>query len=661
MRCLQGGCAPSCALRIAGRPARCRVANLSVTTPGHSLGQLSRARRWPPVVPAAPNACLGRCILAQPSAWVPSCHPTTDNPFPCHCPSATTCSSHSHQSSTSHSHHSSQPSPSLSPLPLAQPRPPSSPSLPHLIFLRGLYLLAAALLVTSPASLPLLTPPPASASMAATATPSGPRCPSTRPGSCEQQLILKQQQPQQAAAQARPQELTPLGLASEVEEQLLEAARQIEARLPVLPLLPQATQAVISAEERLQNSAAAQALVQEVWDVVDQNYLDARGSGWQPQRWAQLRDEALDKPLADAPAAYRAIREMLARGLSDPYCRFITPAELAAMKKYDVTGVGLNLGTAAEYSQKTGRPLPPDQPADDSGVFVVGLSKGSPADQAGMRQGDQVLQVDGRDVAQTSPFQVSSWIAGQAEGEQGPRSSTVELQVVSWEEGRPPRTLSIARPVQRLDSPVTASLTAAGGTMTGEMRLSAFNARAQRDLAQTIRKLEQLGAQSLVLDLRDNRGGLVSEGLEVARLFLEGDQPIVFTESRAPSSSTPRATGPALTRLPLLVLVNERTASASEIVAGALHDNCRAVLVGGRTFGKGLIQSVYELSDGSGLVLTVGKYLTPNRTDIDRSGIEPDFATRPSQTLAAQRLNACMMGMTQSQVASVPGASRLFN
>lgn len=134
------------------------------------------------------------------------------------------------------------------------------------------------------------------------------------------------------------------------------------------------------------------------------------------------------------------------------------------------------------------------------------------------------------------------------------------------------------------------------------------------------------GATRLVIDLRDNRGGLVSEGIEVARLFLDNNATIVVTEGRARASDKPIvANGPALTKLPLAVLVNDHTASASEILAGALRDNCRAVVAGSQTYGKGLIQSVYELSDGSGLVVTVGKYLTPGLTDIDQSGIKPDF------------------------------------
>ncbi len=151
------------------------------------------------------------------------------------------------------------------------------------------------------------------------------------------------------------------------------------------------------------------------------------------------------------------------------------------------------------------------------------------------------------------------------------------------------------------------------------------------------------------------RGGLVSEGLEVARLFLAPNSPIVLTESKAMAAEPPRS-GPAppLTSAPLTVMVNEHTASASEILAGALHDNCRAVLVGGRTYGKGLIQSVYELSDSSGLVITVGKYLTPRRTDIDRSGIMPDFRSQPTAERAAAALDACRLEAAAAAEAGKP-------
>lgn len=156
-----------------------------------------------------------------------------------------------------------------------------------------------------------------------------------------------------------------------------------------------------------------------------------------------------------------------------------------------------------------------------------------------------------------------------------------------------------------------------------------------------------------------HRGGLVSEGLEVARLFLSDQVPIVLTQSKAMAAEPPRAGSTASTKLPLTVLVNEHTASASEILAGALKDNCRGVLVGRRTYGKGLIQSVYELSDSSGLIITVGKYLTPRGVDIDRFGIAPDFASLPGPVQAADALNTCRLGAgwTATPVAGVTTVS----
>ena len=147
----------------------------------------------------------------------------------------------------------------------------------------------------------------------------------------------------------------------------------------------------------------------------------------------------------------------------------------------------------------------------------------------------------------------------------------------------------------------------------------------------------------------------MTEGLEVARLFLGGGAPIVLTESKAMAAAPPRADGPPLTALPLTVLVNDHTASASEILAGALKDNCRAVLVGGRTYGKGLIQSVYELSDTSGLVITVGKYLTPGGVDIDRCTPRAAGARHP---LRAGRRRGAARRPGPSLLATAPAGRR---
>lgn len=217
------------------------------------------------------------------------------------------------------------------------------------------------------------------------------------------------------------------------------------------------------------------------------------------------------------------------------------------------------------------------------------------------------------------------------------------------------------------------------GEKMGVIRLTSFNAQAQKKVKEAIQALENqgedrvacavhgsrqlwsqseffiecdcccAGAERLVLDLQDNRGGLVNEGIEVARLFLDDNAVVVITEGRARSSDQPvTAPGPALTKLPLVVLVNDHTASASEILAGSLKDNCRAVIGGSQTYGKGLIQSVYELADGSGLVVTVGKYLTPNGTEIDQRGITPDFRGIPELPEAERVIKACKVGRTSN-------------
>ncbi|KAJ6380981.1 hypothetical protein OIU77_029807 [Salix suchowensis] len=162
-------------------------------------------------------------------------------------------------------------------------------------------------------------------------------------------------------------------------------------------------------------------------------------------------------------------------------------------------------------------------------------------------------------------------------------------------------------------------------TKTGYVKLSAFSQSAAIDMANTILDMETQGVHSYILDLRNNPGGLVKAGLDVAQIWLDGDETLVNTIDRD-GNMLPinMVDGHAITRDPLVVLVNEGSASASEILAGALHDNGRAILVGHKTFGKGKIQSVTELHDGSALFVTVAKYLSPALHDIDQVGIMPD-------------------------------------
>ncbi|NES73484.1 MAG: carboxyl-terminal protease, partial [Okeania sp. SIO2D1] len=169
----------------------------------------------------------------------------------------------------------------------------------------------------------------------------------------------------------------------------------------------------------------------------------------------------------------------------------------------------------------------------------------------------------------------------------------------------------------------------------GYIRLSQFNANAATEVSQAVESFEQQGAIGYVLDLRNNPGGLLQAGIEIARLWLD-DGTIVYTVNRQRFLGSFSAEGLAITDSPLVVLTNQGTASASEILAGALQDNGRALLVGERTFGKGLIQSLFDLSDGSGLAVTVAKYETPNHKDINKQGIMPDIVVEQDPILPDQ-------------------------
>ncbi|MEO0854316.1 MAG: S41 family peptidase, partial [Cyanobacteria bacterium J06648_11] len=155
------------------------------------------------------------------------------------------------------------------------------------------------------------------------------------------------------------------------------------------------------------------------------------------------------------------------------------------------------------------------------------------------------------------------------------------------------------------------------------IRLNQFNGNAVDKVAEAIANAEKQHVAGYVLDLRGNPGGLLRAGIEIAQMWLS-DATIVYTIDRNGVQDSARATDHRLTAAPLAVLVDRGSASASEVLAGALQDNHRAVLVGTRTFGKGSIQSLFELSDGSGMAVTIAKYMTPAKHDINKLGIAPD-------------------------------------
>ncbi|KAK6917232.1 Tail specific protease, partial [Dillenia turbinata] len=355
--------------------------------------------------------------------------------------------------------------------------------------------------------------------------------------------------------------------------------------------------------------ASNEEIVDEAWQIVNESFLDYGRHRWSPETWLQKREDILSTSIQSRSKAHSIIERMLS-SLGDPYTRFLTPAELSKMAKYDISGIGINLR---------------EIPGNKGGVKlkVLGLILDGPAHSAGVKQGDEILSVNGVDVRGKSAFEVSSML-------QGPNETFVNIQVKHGNCG-PIQSIEVQRQfVAR--TPVFYRLEQVdnGSTSVGYIRLKEFNALARKDLVTAMKRLQDLGASYFILDLRDNLGGLVQAGIEIAKLFLNQGETVIYTVGRDPQYQNTITTEAApFFTAPLIVLVNNRTASASEIVAAALHDNCRAVLVGERTFGKGLIQSVFELNDGSGVVVTVGKYVTPRHMDINGGGIEPDFQSFP--------------------------------
>ncbi|XP_039004369.1 carboxyl-terminal-processing peptidase 1, chloroplastic-like [Hibiscus syriacus] len=362
-------------------------------------------------------------------------------------------------------------------------------------------------------------------------------------------------------------------------------------------------------------------IVQEAWQIVNDSFLDTVRHRWSPQSWEQKREDILGTSIQTRSKAHELIKRMLA-SLGDPYTRFLSPPEFSKMARYDITGIGINI---REVSDAIGGVK----------LKVQGLILDGPAHTAGVRQGDEVLAVNGENVMGKSAFEVSSLL-------QGPNETFVTIKVRHGNCG-PTESLEIQRQlVARTPVFYRLEQVSNGPSSVGYMRLKEFNALARKDLLIAMKRLQDMGASYFILDLRDNLGGLVQAGIEISKLFLNKGETIIYTVGRDPQyrNNVVADTAPLVT-LPVVVLVNNRTASASEIVASALHDNCRAVLVGDRTFGKGLIQSVFELRDGSGVVVTVGKYVTPNQMDINGNGIEPDYRNFPAWSDVAQHLSRC--------------------
>lgn len=348
-------------------------------------------------------------------------------------------------------------------------------------------------------------------------------------------------------------------------------------------------------------------LILQCWRLVNESYVDSTFNG---QNWWNLRQKFLRQPLHNREETYTAIREMLAT-LDDPYTRLLPPEsyhDLQITTSGELSGVGLQISINPETKH----------------LEVITPLPNSPAEIAGISPRDEVISIDGIQTDSLSLDEAANLIRGEI--------GTEVLLLIKPQNEQKIKEYRLIRDRLSLSSVITKLDNTDPNFLVGYLRLNQFSGSATQDIAHGIALMERNGVKGYVLDLRNNPGGLLQAGVEIARLWLKPST-IVYTVNRQGTMGSYDALGQPLTDKPLVVLVNGGTASASEILAGALQDNHRALLVGEKTYGKGLIQSLFKLPDGAGLAVTVAKYETPNHKDINKLGITPDVIVSPSESL----------------------------
>ena len=330
------------------------------------------------------------------------------------------------------------------------------------------------------------------------------------------------------------------------------------------------------------------ALFWEAWGLVERNFLG-------------------DLP-ATNELAYGAIRGAL-QSLNDPYTIFIEPVAREQERQVLQGSFG---GIGATLS----RP-------EEGGPIILEPIPGNPAELAGIESGDELLEVDGEPI---TPEMTVQAVAEMIRGEKG---TEVVLTVL-----HPEATEPVEIEIERGDIliPSVSYRMLSEDNEIGYIQLTRFSGESSNEVSDALIDLLDQGAEKLVLDLRGNGGGLLDAAVDVADHFLD-EGPVMYQQQRGEDERVYNATNETLAgEVPLVILIDGGTASAAEIVAGALHDRERAVLVGsGDSFGKGSVQLVFDLSDGSSVHITSSRWFTPNRIPLDQQGIQPDILVTVTQ------------------------------
>ena len=318
------------------------------------------------------------------------------------------------------------------------------------------------------------------------------------------------------------------------------------------------------------------------------------------EAWSKIEESYIGGIPTTRQLTYGAVRGAI-DVLGDPYTIFIEPVA-REQEKDSLRGNFGGVGAVLELNE--------------NGEIILLPIEGNPAELAGIIEGDILIAVDGQQIDQGMSIEE---VADLVRGEEGTKVTLTVLHPNAIE----PEEVTIVRAAILLPS-VTFEILEDDPTV-GYIRLSRFSGESSAEMLEALEELQALGVEKLILDLRQNGGGLLDAAVEVSDQFLN-EGPVVYQISKGEKEKIFEASkNTPASDIPLVVLVDNGTASAAEIVAGALQDRDRAMLIGTNTFGKGSVQVAYDLSDGSSVHVTSARWLTPNRHQIDQHGLNPDI------------------------------------
>lgn len=329
----------------------------------------------------------------------------------------------------------------------------------------------------------------------------------------------------------------------------------------------------------------------KTWRIIKTKYYDPTLNG---QDWSKWNKRYVDK-IKTKDDAYVAINTMLA-SLDDPYSKFLSQEEYAEQNTNidaKIVGIGVNIMSVAGK------------------IIIISVVEQTPAYSAGIKAGDIILKVDGKDVSGKTISDVASLIRGEM-------GTNVNLELLRDKK-------KIFKTVDREEIQIKNIKASVIDKNIGYIQIVSFlSSDMTREFIDALNKTQN--CEGLILDLRGNTGGLMPNAVVIADMFLTQGHIVSIVDRDNQKSDIDAQSKPYAINKPVVILIDEGTASASEILSGALKDNQKAILVGQRTFGKGMIQRIFPLPNQTGMNLTIAKYLTPKGIDINKKGITPDYA-----------------------------------